>query len=95
MKKSKIFRKLQHMLKADLIPLADTLTPGLTQYHLEQALVNSVAFAVGQLVWTVSTGMNKCEVWTYKWMNNKVWKLYDLQAKQLLWHLSELFQNAK
>ena len=50
MKKSKIFRKLQHMLKADLIPLADTLTPGLTQYHLEQPLVKPVAFAVGQLV---------------------------------------------
>ena len=38
------------MLKADLISVADTLTPGLVQYHLEQALVKPVAFAVGQLV---------------------------------------------
>ena len=29
----KIYRKFQHMLIGDLIPLANTLTPDLSQYH--------------------------------------------------------------
>ena len=35
----KIHLKFQHLIEADLILLADTLTRGLAHYHIEQALV--------------------------------------------------------
>ena len=35
----KIHLKFQHLIEADLIPMADILTRGLAQYHIEQALV--------------------------------------------------------
>ena len=38
----KVFRKLQHKLKADLIPLANTPISDLAQDHLKEALMSQL-----------------------------------------------------
>ena len=38
----KIPRKFENLFKVDLISLANTQTPGLARYHLEQALMNQL-----------------------------------------------------
>ena len=45
----KTVRKLEHMLKANLISLSNTLTPGKAQCYLEQALVSQLSLQLVDL----------------------------------------------